>query len=406
MPTYLCRAFRWRRQSIRVYVVVQDLDDAAPEWVIKRGSAQSLIASFYNLFDFLPERASPPARSGDSGTRHCVPASPDYTTHTVQSGSKSQGRAAAAQHDQGPYYNGPNQDDPQGPRPRRESSIISRKRGTSELTQASGTPSTHGSSAPQTNNPESPSAPSQPPIASSSNKNKACDLVLTQDWSPIKLLEEYDPNNLEECSRPYAYVADYVKRIDASCSIDEEVARYEQQVQSSFDPAVTGRPSGESSKRDKDTARSKRSAEWFEQLRDQLQRDEEIRWYVVVNGDEERAWPMGGTGSRPDTRAQTAPRAQYVHQQSTFEGHGEDIETRRQQLRRELGYDEGVIDELEGKKPEMKPETPETERLERLPSGADSSIQPGDSSDAKIPKTPRKAFRFVFGKSKGVKKSF
>ncbi|KAF3767434.1 hypothetical protein M406DRAFT_223743, partial [Cryphonectria parasitica EP155] len=166
MPTYLCHGFRWKRRSIRVYVVVQNLDDAAPEWIIKRGSPRNLIESFYDLFDFLPECALPTTRSS--------------------------------------------------------------------------------SAAPPSNS-----------VAPSSE----------QSWSPVKLLEEHDPANLHEVSRPYAYVADYVTRIDASCSIVEEIQRYETR---------------------RDTTKLGKGAGWFEQLRDQLQRGEEIRWYVVVNGDEDR----------------------------------------------------------------------------------------------------------------------
>ncbi|KAK4103741.1 hypothetical protein N658DRAFT_394596, partial [Parathielavia hyrcaniae] len=172
MPTYLCHGFRWQRRSVRVYVILQDLGDVSPEWIIPARSSRCILKSFYDIFDFLP---------------YCSPNQGRYT-------------------------------------PTRE----------------------------------------------------------LDSWSAIKLLEEYDPHDLTAVSRPYAYVADYAVRVDLSCSIVDEIARYEQQQLQSAYPAIAipsrGAPAGE-------------GLGWFEQLRDQLQRGEEIRWYVVVNGDEVRDWP-------------------------------------------------------------------------------------------------------------------
>ncbi|KUI55194.1 putative uridine nucleosidase 2 [Cytospora mali] len=236
-----------------------------------------------------------------------------------------------------------------------------------------------------------PSPPlSQLQFSSSSHKSPAngLDPVLTQDWSPVKLLEEYDPNNLEEVSRPYAYVADHVQRIDSSCSVAEEIAKYEQQVRSKPDAAMKG-PNGE-------WETAKRPG-WFGQLRDQLQRDEEIKWYVVVNGDEERAWPVDGAGSRPETRAQTVHHERYTHQQITFEDQDRDIEMRRQELRRELGYEEsGIGNSVDGTL-ETKPEVPETESTELPP---DSPVPPAAAPRPKTSKTPVKTFKRFFGRLK------
>lgn len=83
------------------------------------------------------------------------------------------------------------------------------------------------------------------------------------DWSPVKLLEEHDPTETVLATRPYAYVADYAVRIDLSASIASEMANYEKSV----------------------------SNPWLNDLRDKLQKDEEIQWYVVVCGDEDRHVP-------------------------------------------------------------------------------------------------------------------
>lgn len=375
MPTYLCHGFRWKRRSIRVYVVVQNLDDAAPEWVIKRGSARCLIESFYDLFDFLPECTIPPARSS-----HSEPQSTDrssvgdddgrasgHTTRADRSGSRSQARAVAAQQNQGPCYGTQHQEDPTGPGP--------------DL------PSNHqGSSVHQAANASSllPSSQSQFPSSSPSLEGDDLDPILAQDWSPVKLIEEYDPNNLEEVSRPYAYVTDYVQRIDASCGIVEEIAKHEQQVRSKTDPPVTGCGSGES---------LDRGASWFEGLRDQLQRDEEIKWYVVVNGDEERAWPVDGAGSEPDIGPQ-------YNQQPGSEGHGRNPETRRQQLRNELGYKEGGIDKLVNRRLKRAPKVPETEPSDLPPLKTDLQAHSVGASRPNTARQPGRAFRRMFRRSR------
>ncbi|KAK3987835.1 hypothetical protein QBC44DRAFT_399601 [Cladorrhinum sp. PSN332] len=79
--------------------------------------------------------------------------------------------------------------------------------------------------------------------------------------SPFTLLEQYDPSNLSSASAPYAYVADHVVKIDLSCDLAEEIKKYD----------------------GKDGL--------LEKLRDEIEKGEEVKWYVVVCGDEERGWP-------------------------------------------------------------------------------------------------------------------
>lgn len=206
------------------------------------------------------------------------------------------------------------------------------------------------------------------------------DDVSAQDWSAVKLLEEYDPLDLTAVSQPHAYVADYVVRIDLSCNVAEEIARYEERLRASPDPPVTGK--------------SKKPG-WFEKLRDQLQRGEDIRWYVVVNGDEERAWPDEPPG-REDTaamRAQQTHHAQYINQQQIFEDKDAMREREREKLRREMGYDQA----------EREPRPPR-DRRPRVP---DKELPPILTKKASMdqgglrPKTPKTGgFRRLFGRSK------
>jgi hypothetical protein len=222
MPAYLCHGFRWHRRSIRVYVVVQNIDDAAPEWIIAPASSTAILESFYTLFDFLPEL---PPRQQQHGRQQS------------EDGDKAKRKNAGA---------GRTQDPPEFAIP----------------------------------------PPTVPPKH---------DDVLHNEWSAVKLLEEYDPTNLDAVSRPYAFVADYVTRVDLSVSVAEEIVRYEErQARLPADVravSMVGNQSDEFYKQKKASSSTGRRGGWFEKLRDQLQRGEDIRWFVVVCGDEERFVP-------------------------------------------------------------------------------------------------------------------
>lgn len=183
MPTYLCHGFRWHRKNIRIYAVLHDIDDAAAEWIIAPASRRGILATFRELYDFLP----PP------------PPSP-----------------------------------------------------------------------PPSSKPEA--APPERPVSGWKRKG-------AERHASLSLLEEYDPADLEMLSAPYAYVADHVVRIDLSAGVAGEMAAYEARMKESG--SMSGGASDE-------LGRKKGTKGWFERLRAELEAEEEIRWYVVVCGDEER----------------------------------------------------------------------------------------------------------------------
>ncbi|CAM1511240.1 Fc.00g087530.m01.CDS01 [Cosmosporella sp. VM-42] len=178
MPTYLCHGFRWHRRAIRIFVILQDLEDAAPDWITGPTTSSAILSQLHESYKFLP----------DLEVEECAP------TSTL------------------PKPEPLHQDDDFALPPLRVS-------------------------------------PSQ-------------DNVLMHSWSAVKLLEEHDPDDLTYVSRPYAYVADYVVRVDLSVDLAAEMARYE--------------------------SRAKEEGGWFGKLRDELQNGEEVKWYVVVCGDESR----------------------------------------------------------------------------------------------------------------------
>ena len=124
------------------------------------------------------------------------------------------------------------------------------------------------------------------------------------EWSVVKLVEQYDPNDITAVSQPYAYVADYIVEVSLGVAITEEIAKYETKIKgedgpmSPATPATLGTPGAElvdhsrsSSLSMRDMRRKSRRLGWFEKLRDGLQNGEDIGWHVVVCGDEERASP-------------------------------------------------------------------------------------------------------------------
>ncbi|KAF1848322.1 uncharacterized protein K460DRAFT_308446 [Cucurbitaria berberidis CBS 394.84] len=46
MPTWLVHGFRWPRAQIRIHVILQNLDDAAPEWLMAPATTACMIKNF------------------------------------------------------------------------------------------------------------------------------------------------------------------------------------------------------------------------------------------------------------------------------------------------------------------------------------------------------------------------
>ena len=128
------------------------------------------------------------------------------------------------------------------------------------------------------------------------------------EWSVVKLVEQYDPSDMKAVSQPYAYVADYMVEVSLGVAITEEMAKHEMKMRAEdgpISPAIPGTtgtpapsasvdlgsPNRSSSMSMRDMKRKSRRLGWFEKLRDGLQKGEDIGWHVVVCGDEERASP-------------------------------------------------------------------------------------------------------------------
>lgn len=181
---------------IRIFVIIEDLDDAAPDWITGRNSSAAILERFGTKFDYLPRRL-PQSQAEKPSEQEPMP----------QQKQATQDEKTTAHQD----------DDFSVP-------------------------------------------PSRVPYSE--------DSVLVNQFSPVKLLEEYDPEETSISARPFAYVADHVIRIDLSANVLDEIAKYEALV------------------------KERDEGNWFERLRDELQEGSPIEWYVVVNGDEERGWPQ------------------------------------------------------------------------------------------------------------------
>ncbi|KAI1802073.1 hypothetical protein F4811DRAFT_426556 [Daldinia bambusicola] len=259
MPTYLCHGFRWHRVSIRYFVVIQNIDDAASEWIIARQTPLALLNQFYELFDFLPP-CRRPTRNISSSPHHIRNEFPTANGY-AHSNSRSHGRIQAQREDGvARFENG-------------ENGIGNR---------LNKLPNGHKAST------EPPTAKRRDKLSlfPPSEPTDTGDDIAFNDWSIVKFLEEFDPSDLSTASGQWAYVADYVVRIDTSVSIAEEINRYEAQMKTGLYKPMSGM--SEETGHKANTFGNKRAG-WFEKLRDQLQRKESIRWYIVVCGDEERA---------------------------------------------------------------------------------------------------------------------
>jgi hypothetical protein len=46
MPTWIVHGFRWPRPQIRIHIILQNLDDAAPEWLMAPATAACMMENF------------------------------------------------------------------------------------------------------------------------------------------------------------------------------------------------------------------------------------------------------------------------------------------------------------------------------------------------------------------------
>ncbi|KAF2760135.1 hypothetical protein EJ05DRAFT_483916 [Pseudovirgaria hyperparasitica] len=53
MPTYLVHGFRWPRSLIRIHIILQNLEDAAAEWLIAPATTKTMLQNFTTLYPHL-----------------------------------------------------------------------------------------------------------------------------------------------------------------------------------------------------------------------------------------------------------------------------------------------------------------------------------------------------------------
>lgn len=302
MPTFLVHGFRWQRQNIRIHIILHDLEDAAPEWVIAPATSVTLLNSFYSLYDFLPPSNPPPASYAlPAPTEKIITKSEDGKLKSL---TKKKGSIASL-------------------------GSLGRKSRPAKL-EAKGM-NGNGNGHHVTTSSESGTSRTTSASRDSKGENKPT----FNDWSVVKFVEQYDPNDLSSTSQPYAYVGDYMVEVKLGASVNEEIAKYEARqraeelplnspaspmspgtpgtpvVGASGDLNSPGLPAGVMSARE--IRRKSRRLGWFEKLRDGLQKGADIGWFVVVCGDEERAAPSMDVGrtseEETDEEEQRTPRS-------------------------------------------------------------------------------------------------
>ncbi|PQE31378.1 developmental regulator protein [Rutstroemia sp. NJR-2017a WRK4] len=260
MPTYLLHGFRWHRSNIMVHIVINDLEDAAPEWVMAPATSNALLNSFYTLYDFLPPSNPPPIDYSPepSPTEEAHPTVAEKPAHRTltnrntnsRSRSSSLGGSFALRNS---ISNG-----------QRRDSVLESEAAMSRTTSGG----TH-----------------QNTQQSRTGKEKGPSF---NEWSVVKLVEQYNPDDMSTKSQPWAYVADHMVEVTLGVSIAEEMKRYEDKLKAE-EEIPDGPENGGISARE--ARRKSRRVGWFEKLREGLQSDESAGWHVVFCGDEERWFP-------------------------------------------------------------------------------------------------------------------
>jgi len=238
MPTYLLHGFRWQRQAIRIHVAFYNIDDAAPDWLMAPATSLAMHASFYQICDFLPSNEAP------------ISSTPRSTSENESSSRAPEGDA-------------PTRSFIKRMASRASLSALGRKqRPPSINNEAHGKGHIAGSAtAVSSNGRQSPDLDSRATGKRSASVGKT---PRFNEWSSVKLLEQYDPNDQIHPYQEYAYVGDYAAEVTLGASISEEAEKYQKWIS------------------------SVREGAWIEKLRDKLQAGADIGWYVVVCGDEDR----------------------------------------------------------------------------------------------------------------------
>ncbi|KAH8597166.1 hypothetical protein B0O99DRAFT_618148 [Bisporella sp. PMI_857] len=276
MPTYLVHGFRWQRPNIRIHIILHDLEDAAPEWIVAPATSITILNSFYSMYDFLPPSNPPtavyaPFIKGESPNDDVPPPVPPKNL-TKNNKSVASLRSAGQMH-------------------------RSTKSETGLTAMNTQRPTTSGYAA---------NWSKQSTGFGSANDTRTRPPPFNE-WSVVKLLEQYNPEDMRTVSQPHAYVGDYMVEVKLGASVTEEMAKYEAKQRAeepvpmdiqaasgtSGSAALSstreaGSPTGMSAR---EIRRKSRRLGWFEKLRDGLQKGEDIGWHVVVCGDEERTSP-------------------------------------------------------------------------------------------------------------------
>ena len=290
MPTYLIHGFRWSRPMIRIHIAANNLDDCSAEWLVAPVSIHTLLNNFYTNYDFLPPCQQP--TNGSSSHSSTNNSSSNISSHhsnasnsTITASGTGKGSVANTRLPKGGHDDG------------------------SQLT----------------------------------GFNK---------WSAVKVLEQYSEKSLV-VSQPYAYIGDYILPITLSADIPAEMAAYDQRqiearqkLERDAEEAAAatsptngdsngngaGAENGENAEKKRrgppvsmrsngaindigiasstngsgssngannlrpvrrvsvsKLRRLQHQQDWIAQLRDKLQPNAELGWYVVVVDDEERA---------------------------------------------------------------------------------------------------------------------
>ncbi|THV47402.1 hypothetical protein BGAL_0313g00140 [Botrytis galanthina] len=262
MPTYLLHGFRWKRENIRIYVILNDIEDAAPEWLMAPLTSNALLNSFYKQFDFLPPSSPGPIDIAPvpSPPTECTTPKPQSPKTLTKKNKKSMISLKS------PH--------------KKKSSLTLRKGNSNGQNNASnsGSETLHSRSASGATN----------AISREQLHNGLEKPLRFNDWSAIKLVEQYDPEDLKTTSQPWAYVSDYMVEIGLGVNICEEVEKYKANA-AEAEPAPPN--CEELGMSPEEIKKRNEKAGWLDKLRQNLEAEEVCNWYVVVCGDEERWAP-------------------------------------------------------------------------------------------------------------------